>query len=173
MIPINPMLRASHFGIEEIDVNGAPYVPCKPIAKFFGLDWRAQRQLIMRHQVLGEQVIILEAPSNGGRQRQFCLPECGIGWWLAIVCDQRLPAKKAAKLLPYKMAFVELMNNAMAWDRARQRAEALDVRLEELKQGIVTGKIVPNHALDAEFEQLAAELAELKQVLVGEDTHAS
>ena len=54
--------------------NHQHYVAMKPICENIGLDWRAQRQRIMRNSVMAQGVVMMTTPSNGGKQETLCLP---------------------------------------------------------------------------------------------------
>lgn len=68
--------------IQVLNHEGKPYVAMKSICENIGLDWRAQRQRILRNEVLANGVVMITTPSNGGSQEVTCLPLGMLNGWL-------------------------------------------------------------------------------------------
>lgn len=106
--------KASNGGnnIQTIDFNGQPlltieqngihYTAAKPIAENIGLDWRSQRQRILRDDVLSEGVVMITTPSKGGLQETLCLPIEFLNGWLFGVDAKRVKPEIKDALIQYK-----------------------------------------------------------------------
>jgi hypothetical protein len=69
------------------------YVPIRPICAYLGLDWSAQRQRIMRDEVLRDEVrFVVITPTNpqGGDPEVLCLPLDVLPGWLFGVSAARV-----------------------------------------------------------------------------------
>ena len=72
--------------------NGQPVIAMKPIVENMGLDWRAQRQRILRHPVLSTSVVMITTQmSEDDQNRDFtCLPINMLNGWLFGVDTNRV-----------------------------------------------------------------------------------
>ncbi|MGG2362556.1 phage antirepressor N-terminal domain-containing protein, partial [Salmonella enterica] len=56
-----------------------------------GLTWQSQHRKLMEHPVLGQGVIELMIPSNGGPQAMTALPLSRLNFWLATIQPNKVP----------------------------------------------------------------------------------
>lgn len=82
--------------------GGSPLVAVKPICENMGIDWRAQRQRIMRHHVMSKGVVIMTTPSAGGEQKTACLPLEMLNGWLFGIDAARVKPDLREKVIRYQ-----------------------------------------------------------------------
>lgn len=82
--------------------NDTPVVALKPICENMGLDWRAQRQRILRHPVLSKGVVMITTPSEGGEQTTTCLPLDMLNGWLFGVDANRVKPEIKDNVIAYQ-----------------------------------------------------------------------
>lgn len=94
------ILKAPFLGTEIsiVDYDGKPYVLMKNIAENIGLQWRAQRKRILRHEVLRKGVVMMDTPSNGGIQKTFLLPLHYLNGWLFGIDVKRVNAELQSEI---------------------------------------------------------------------------
>lgn len=102
------------------------YVPVRPIVEYLGLDWSAQRQRIMRDEVLAEAVqgvVITTTPSGsgggGGPQEMSCLPIEMLHGWLFGISASRVRPELREKVLRYRRDCFRVL-----WEAFRSEALA-------------------------------------------------
>lgn len=79
-----------------------PHVAMKPVCESIGLDWRGQRQRILRDEVLSEGVCIITTPSFGGNQDTLCLRLDLLNGWLFGIDIGRCREEIRSTLIKYK-----------------------------------------------------------------------
>ena len=83
--------------------NNQHYVAMKPICENIGLDWRAQRQRIMRHDIMKQGVVIITTPDKAGQMQETnCLPLEYLNGWLFGVDAARVKPEIKPRLLQYQ-----------------------------------------------------------------------
>ena len=91
--------------------NGIHYTAAKPIAENIGLDWRSQRQRILRDDVLSEGVVMITTPSKGGSQDMLCLPIDYLNGWLFGVDAKRVKPEIKDTLIEYKKECYKVLHD--------------------------------------------------------------
>ena len=94
-----------------IEQNGIHYTAAKPIAENIGLDWRSQRQRILRDDVLSEGVVMITTPSKGGSQDMLCLPIDYLNGWLFGVDAKRVKPEIKDTLIQYKKECYKVLHD--------------------------------------------------------------
>lgn len=94
-----------------IEQDGIHYTAVKPIAENIGLDWRSQRQRILRDDVLSEGVVMITTPSKGGSQDMLCLPIDYLNGWLFGVDAKRVKAEIKPALIQYKKECYKVLHD--------------------------------------------------------------
>lgn len=108
--------------IQTIDFNGQPlitieqdgihYTAIKPIAENIGLDWRSQRQRVLRDDVLSSTVVMITTVAEDGRNREMmCLPIEFLNGWLFGVDAKRVKPEIKAPLIQYKMQCYKVLHD--------------------------------------------------------------
>lgn len=83
--------------------NGNHYVAMKPICENIGIDWRAQRQRIVRDEVLCSTVVIITTVAEDGKNREMlCLPIQYLNGWLFGIDINRCKPEIRDTLIKYK-----------------------------------------------------------------------
>ena len=83
--------------------NGNHYVAMKPICENIGIDWRAQRQRIVRDEVLCSTVVIITTVAEDGKNREMlCLPIQYLNGWLFGIDINRCNPEIRDTLIKYK-----------------------------------------------------------------------
>lgn len=86
-----------------IEQNGVHYVAMKPICENIGIDWRAQRQRIVRDEVLCSTVVIIPTVAEDGKNREMlCLPIQYLNGWLFGIDINRCNPEIRDTLIKYK-----------------------------------------------------------------------
>lgn len=86
-----------------IEQNGVHYVAMKPICENIGIDWRAQRQRIVRDEVLCSTVVIITTVAEDGKNREMlCLPIQYLNGWLFGMDINRCNPEIRDTLIKYK-----------------------------------------------------------------------
>ncbi|MGV7078474.1 phage antirepressor N-terminal domain-containing protein [Testudinibacter sp. P80/BLE/0925] len=163
------ILKAPFLGTEIsiVDYDGKPYVLMKNIAENIGLQWRAQRKRILRHEVLSKGVIMMDTPSNGGVQKTLLLPLHYLNGWLFGIDVKRVNAELHDKLIRYQVECYEVLwdywtTGIASRDRIKQRlAELAEREKESAKNGSAAGKALNQRK--QEKSAIAREAAKLKQ----------
>ena len=99
--------------------NNTVYTALKTICENIGLDWTAQRQRIIRDEVLNSVACMIKAVGNDGKNREMlCLPIHYLNGWLFGVDVSRVKAEIKQKLITYKkecyQALFDYWNNGVA-----------------------------------------------------------
>ncbi|MGO3056987.1 MAG: phage antirepressor N-terminal domain-containing protein [Halomonas sp.] len=97
--------------IPTFNVKGVIRVAMKTICQSIGLDWRSQRQRIMRHPVLSKGVVIITTPSKGGAQRSLTLPLSKLNGWLFGVDATRVKPEIREKLVEYQEECFDVLSD--------------------------------------------------------------
>jgi hypothetical protein len=141
--------------LQIVDGSGRPYVPVKPICINLGIDWEAQRQRIMRDEVLSEGACMIKVPSKGGDQEMLCLPLEYLNGWLFGIDEKRVAPEIKAGLITYKReAYGALYNYfvkgfALNRQRLENDEEARDAALQELRKLRTSDKALYKKVTDA------------------------
>lgn len=109
---MNQVQNVSFYGqtIPVFAQNNRYYVAMKPICENIGLDWRAQRKRIIRHDVMAEGVVMMTTPSSGGEQQTLCLPLDYLNGWLFGVEASRVKPEIRESLLRYQRECFRVLN---------------------------------------------------------------
>ncbi|UYZ99669.1 phage antirepressor N-terminal domain-containing protein [Moraxella bovis] len=99
--------------------DGVAYVAMKPICENIGLDWTAQRQRLVRDEVLNSTMVMITTVATDGKMRELlCLPIHYLNGWLFGVDTNRVKAEIKDKLITYKkecyQALFDYWNNGVA-----------------------------------------------------------
>lgn len=97
--------------IQVLSHEGKPYVAMKPICENIGLDWRAQRKRILRHEVLKKGVVIMTTPSKGGDQEMITLPLGMLNGWLFGIEINRVKPEIRETLRLYQLECYDVLYN--------------------------------------------------------------
>ncbi|WP_275443331.1 MULTISPECIES: phage antirepressor N-terminal domain-containing protein [unclassified Halomonas] len=97
--------------IPTFSVEGVVRVAMKTICQSIGLDWRSQRQRILRHSVLSKGVVMITTPSKGGLQKSLTLPLTKLNGWLFGVDASRVKPEVRDKLVEYQEECFEVLSN--------------------------------------------------------------
>lgn len=97
--------------IPTFSVEGVVRVAMKTICQSIGLDWRSQRQRILRHPVLSKGVVMITTPSKGGLQKSLTLPLTKLNGWLFGVDASRVKPEVRDKLVEYQAECFEVLSN--------------------------------------------------------------
>ena len=141
--------------LQIVDSGGHPFVPVKRICINLGIDWEAQRQRIMRDEVLSEGACIIQVPSQGGDQEMVCLPLEYLNGWLFGVDERRVAPEIKSALVTYKReAYGALYNyfvKGFAIDRKRLEddEDAREAALQELRKLRTSDKTLYKKVTDA------------------------
>lgn len=139
------------------------YVPMRPIAEFLGLDWSAQRQRILRDEVLSISLRpVVVTTTEAGKREALCLPvEMLHGWLFGIsvarVKEELRPKIKRYQLEAYRVLWEafrpdrlmpertsEMLIQAMR-DNALQQARLWETVLQEQRRSRITEELVQEH----------------------------
>ena len=86
-----------------VEQNGNHYVAMKPICENIGIDWRAQRQRIVRDEVLCSTVVIITTVAEDEKNREMlCLPIQYLNGWLFGIDINRCKPEIRDTLIKYK-----------------------------------------------------------------------
>ena len=86
-----------------VEQNSNHYVAMKPICENIGIDWRAQRQRIVRDEVLCSTVVIITTVAEDGKNREMlCLPIQYLNGWLFGIDINRCNPEIRDTLIKYK-----------------------------------------------------------------------
>jgi len=104
--------RINFYGNEifTVEKDGEHYVAMKPICEAIGIDWSSQLQRIKRHTILGQGVVIITIPSNGGEQEMLMLPVKFLQGWLFTVNANRVKPEIKDRLLQYQRECFDVLN---------------------------------------------------------------
>ena len=99
--------------------NNQHYVAMKPICENIGLDWRAQRQRIMRHDIMKQGVVIITTPDKAGQMQETnCLPLEYLNGWLFGVDAARVKPEIKPRLLQYQRECFKVLSAHFMQPRA-------------------------------------------------------
>lgn len=110
--------------IPTFNVEGVIRVAMKTICHSIGLDWRSQRQRILRHSVLSKGVVMITTPSRGGLQKSLTLPLTKLNGWLFGVDASRVKPEVREKLVEYQEECFEALNDYWQKGQAVNRRAA-------------------------------------------------
>lgn len=114
--------------IPTYSVEGVIRVAMKTICQSIGLDWRGQRQRILRHPVLSKGVVMINTPSKGGIQKHLTLPLNKLNGWLFGVDASRVKPEIREKLVEYQEECFDVLSDY--W----QKGEATNPRLTTIDE---------------------------------------
>lgn len=108
-------LRAVNFNGQAIftfEENNNRYTAMKPIAENIGLDWRSQRQRILRDDVLNSTVVMITTVAEDGKNREMlCLPIQYLNGWLFGVDTKRVKPEIKDRLIEYKKECYQVLHD--------------------------------------------------------------
>lgn len=86
-----------------VEQNGNHYVAMKPICENIGIDWRAQRQRIVRDEVLYSTVVIITTVAEDAKNREMlCIPIKKLNGWLFGLNPNKVRADLKERLENYQ-----------------------------------------------------------------------
>lgn len=101
LVPV-PFREDKLWAGRSVDKDGEVLVAVKPISENLGLDWRGQRQRVLRTPILAKGVVIMTTPSPGGEQETTCLPMKLIPGWLFGIDVTRVKPELRERLTQYQ-----------------------------------------------------------------------
>ncbi|WII95995.1 phage antirepressor N-terminal domain-containing protein [Moraxella haemolytica] len=113
--------------------DGIAYVAMKPICENIGLDWTAQRQRLVRDEVLNSTMVMITTVATDGKMRELlCLPIHYLNGWLFGVDTNRVKAEIKETLITYKkecyQALFDYWNNGVAVNHRLSSDDTLPLR---------------------------------------------
>ncbi|MCZ7568797.1 MAG: ORF6C domain-containing protein [Ardenticatenaceae bacterium] len=156
------------------------YVPIRPIVEYLGLDWSAQRQRIMRDEVLAEAVqgvVITTTPSEsgagGGPQEMLCLPVEMMHGWLFGISANRVGPELREKVLRYRRDCFRVLWEAFESETLAQEAPPATPLAQIRKMGLAIARMAEQQmllegrvdAVDARLDRAAAAFGALQRRL--------
>ena len=107
--------------------NGNHYVAMKPICENIGIDWRAQRQRIVRDEVLCSTVVIITTVAEDGKNREMlCLPIQYLNGWLFGIDINRCKPEIRDTLIKYKKECYQALHDYWFNGKAERKTTADD-----------------------------------------------
>lgn len=95
-----------------LEKDNQHYVAMKPICENIGLDWEAQRQRIMRDEVLNSTAFMTKVVAEDGKKREMlCLPIQYLNGWLFGVDVSRVKVEIKDKLIMYKKECYQVLHD--------------------------------------------------------------
>lgn len=89
-----------------------PYVAMKPVCEAIGLDWRSQRQRIMRHEVLKSTVVMMTTVGSTNKTRDaLFLPASMLNGWLFGIDIKRCKEAIRHKLITYQRECFKVLHD--------------------------------------------------------------
>jgi|GEM_PF-267763 len=89
--------------VTVLERDGNYYVAMKPLCAHLGIDWEAQRQLLMRDPVLSSTACVIQAVAEDGKKREMvCLPLEYLNGWLFKLDVSRYDGPVRDKLIRYQ-----------------------------------------------------------------------
>ncbi|MFJ2456571.1 phage antirepressor N-terminal domain-containing protein, partial [Pseudomonas protegens] len=102
----NTQLAIINFHDQALTVitdSGKRLVAMKPICENIGLQWEAQRQRILRHEVLNSVTFMTKATAADGKSYEYtCLPIDYLNGWLFGVDSSRVKPEIRPRLIQYQ-----------------------------------------------------------------------
>ena len=112
--------------IQVLSHEGKPYVAMKPICENIGLDWRAQRQRILRNEVLKSTVVMITTVAEDGKNRELtCLPIGYLNGWLAGIEINRVKPEIREVLRLYQMECYDVLYNHFLPEVAKEHPNTI------------------------------------------------
>lgn len=110
-----------------VEQNGNHYVAMKPICENIGIDWRAQRQRIVRDEVLCSTVVIITTVAEDGKNREMlCLPIQYLNGWLFGIDINRCNPEIHDTLIKYKKECYQALHDYWFNGKAERKTTADD-----------------------------------------------
>lgn len=98
-------------------VDDEAFVPLRPITEHLGLDWSAQRQRLLRDEVLSRHLSRIVMTGADGRQREMvCLQLEYLPGWLFGVTPSRIKPELSPKLTRYREECFQVLWRAFQAD---------------------------------------------------------
>lgn len=128
------ILKAPFLGTEILvaEYDQKPYVLMKQLCESIGLQWRAQRKRILRHEVLAKGVVIMDTPSNGGTQRTMLLPLHYLNGWLFGIDTKKISNLLRDRLISYQEECYEVLWNY--WTTGIVQRDEIKHQLQRLQK---------------------------------------
>ena len=110
-----------------VEQNGNHYVAMKPICENIGIDWRAQRQRIVRDEVLCSTVVIITTVAEDEKNRQMlCMPLKKLNGWLFSINPEKVRADLREKVIQYQEECFEALYNYWYFGKAERKTTVDD-----------------------------------------------
>lgn len=124
--------------------DGKEFVAMKPLCDNLGLDWSAQRQRIVRDEVLSSTMVIITTVANDGKNRDMLMipTEYLNGWLFGIDLGKVKDDATKERILVYKRECYRVLHEH--WSRKsggaslEERVRGLEVVMEQLAKSIAT-----------------------------------
>ena len=114
--------------------DGVEYVAMKPLCENLGLDWSAQRQRIVRDEVLNSSMVIITTQLENdtqGRQHLFIPLEYLNGWLFGVDVSRLKDEAVKEKIIVYKRECYKVLHNH--W---QPKKASLEERVESLESSV-------------------------------------
>jgi len=121
--------------------DGVEYVAMKPLCENLGLDWSAQRQRIVRDEVLNSSMVIITTQLENdtqGRQHLFIPLEYLNGWLFGVDVSRLKDEAVKEKIIVYKRECYKVLHNHWQPKKAslEERVESLESSVGVMAQSI-------------------------------------
>jgi hypothetical protein len=120
--------------------NDAPVVAMKPIVENMGLDWRAQRQRILRHPVLSTSVVMITTQiAEDDQNREFtCLPLDMLNGWLFGVDSNRVKPELKERVIAYQRECFKALSDYFGFGKQQPTLSAPERKTKQVLIGGLT-----------------------------------
>ena len=142
-----------------IEQNGSHYVAMKPICENIGIDWRAQRQRIVRDEVLCSTVVIITTVAEDEKNREMlCLPIQYLNGWLFGIDINRCNPEIRDTLIKYKKECYQALHDYWFKGKAERTINP------EQQQAIQEAVVKAHHRTGMSYAEIYRQLKSLFKV---------
>ena len=142
-----------------VEQNGNHYVAMKPICENIGIDWRAQRQRIVRDEVLCSTVVIITTVAEDGKNREMlCLPIQYLNGWLFGIDINRCNPEIRDTLIKYKKECYQALHDYWFKGKAERTINP------EQQQAIQEAVVKAHHRTGMSYAEIYRQLKSLFKV---------
>ena len=142
-----------------VEQNGNHYVAMKPICENIGIDWRAQRQRIVRDEVLCSTVVIITTVAEDEKNREMlCLPIQYLNGWLFGIDINRCNPEIRDTLIKYKKECYQALHDYWFKGKAERTINP------EQQQAIQEAVVKAHHRTGMSYAEIYRQLKSLFKV---------
>ena len=142
-----------------VEQNGNHYVAMKPICENIGIDWRAQRQRIVRDEVLCSTVVIITTVAEDEKNREMlCLPIQYLNGWLFGIDINRCNPEIRDTLIKYKKECYQALHDSWFKGKAERTINP------EQQQAIQEAVVKAHHRTGMSYAEIYRQLKSLFKV---------